>query len=163
MRCQAHSWHSSGRDAPPSSNKNLGAAGRRLQLELARLYGEAGGAYSDAHRYGIVYYIVRGYRASNDPDAGNVSKRIWDALEGVAYKDDHVVRLQIAGLLDIGQSQSGGVALEEVDLTDVPSGAMERLLGLIAQGVRDILYVELGQLRPSLLRFNLAANQGEVS
>jgi len=74
-----------------------------------------------------------------------------------------VVRLQIAGLLDIGQSQSGGVALEEVDLTDVPSGAMERLLGLIAQGVRDILYVELGQLRPSLLRFNLAANQGEVS
>jgi hypothetical protein len=92
---------------PPSANKNLGAAGRRIQQQLAGLFREAEGVYSDAHRYGIVYYFVRNYRPSNDPDAGNVSKRVWDALEGVAYNNDHVVRLQIAGLIEIGQAPSG--------------------------------------------------------
>jgi hypothetical protein len=148
---------------PPSANKNLGVAGRRLQQDLATLYREAGGVHSDTHRYGVVYYFVRGYRPSNDPDAGNVSKRIWDALEGVAYDDDHVVRLQIAGLIEIGQAPSGDLVVEDIDLADVPSRALNQLLGLIAEGVPHILYVELGPIRPSLFMFNLAANQGEAS
>jgi hypothetical protein len=117
----------------------------------------------DAHRYGIVYYFVRGYRPSNDPDAGNVSKRVWDALEGVAYDDDQVVRLQIAGLLEIGQARSGGLAIEDIDLADVPSRALNQLLELINKRVPHILYVELGHIRPSLFMFNLASNQGEAS
>jgi hypothetical protein len=148
---------------PPSANKNLGVAGRRLQQDLANLYREAGGLHSNTHRYGVIYYFVRGYRPSNDPDAGNVSKRIWDALEGAAYDDDHVVRLQIAGLIEIGQAPSGDLAIEDIDLADVPSRALDQLLGLINEGVAHILYVELGHIRPSLFMFNLAASGGEAS
>jgi hypothetical protein len=111
----------------------------------------------------VIYYFVRGYRPSNDPDAGNVSKRIWDALEGAAYDDDHVVRLQIAGLIEIGQTPSGDLAIEDIDLADVPSRALDQLLGLINEGVARILYVELGHIRPSLFMFNLAASGGEAS
>lgn len=148
---------------PPSANKNLGTAGRRIQQELANLYREAEGAYSNAHRYGIIYYFVRNYRASNDADAGNVGKRVWDALEGVAYRDDHVVRMQVSGLIEIGQAPSGEVAFEDIDLTDIPAGALNQLLGLIAEGVPHILYVELGDIRPSLFMFNLGFNQGGAS
>jgi hypothetical protein len=94
---------------------------------------------------------------------GTSASGIWDALEGAAYDDDHVVRLRIAGLIEIGHAPSGDLAIEDIDLADVPSRALDQLLGLINEGVAHILYVELGDIRPSLFMFNLAANGGEAS
>ena len=82
---------------PPSSNKNVGASGLRYQQHVAQLYRAAGGTWSNEHRYGVVYYFLRRYRPSRDADVGNVTKRLWDALTGVGYADDEVVRLQLAG------------------------------------------------------------------
>jgi hypothetical protein len=82
---------------PPTANKNLRGKGAKVQEEFAGLYVAASGQFSAEHRYGVVYY-----RPETDADAGNVSKRIWDGLEGAAYKDDHVVRFQIAGVVGGG-------------------------------------------------------------
>ena len=106
---------------------------------------------------------MRGYRAATDADAGNVSKRIWDALEGVAYEDDHVVRLQIAGVVETGPAQAGEITYASLDLARMPAAALAQLLELIASDERHFLYVELGPLRSSLFAFNLAADVEDVS
>jgi hypothetical protein len=146
---------------PPTSNKNIGVKGRQVQGELAKFYSEAGGGFSDEHRYGIVYYFVRGYRPTNDADAGNVSKRVWDALEGTAYRDDHVVRFQIAGLIECGEAPSGEVAFGQGDMTDVPDSVFGKLLQMLDDAeTQHVLYVEIGPIRPTMFTFNLAARQG---
>jgi hypothetical protein len=105
---------------PLSSNKNVGAGGVRYQQRLADLYRQAGGVWSNGYRYGLIYYLARQYRPKTDVDVGNISKRIWDALEGVAYDDDQVVRLQTRGLIETEGTDPGGIDLAQLDLTDVP-------------------------------------------
>ena len=61
------------------------------------------------------------------------------------------------------KEQFAKVAFEDIDLTDISAGALNQLLGLIAEGVPHILYVELGDIRPSLFMFNLGFNQGGAS
>lgn len=142
---------------PRTSNKNVGEIGERAKQDMQDLYRAAGGRSSERHRYGVVYYFVRGYRPATDADAGNVSKRVWDALEGVAYKDDHVVRLQLAGLVETGPVAAGEIIYQDLDLTGVPEPALTRLLELIASEERHFLYIELGPLRSPMFVFNLAA------
>jgi hypothetical protein len=120
------------------------------------LYHAAGGRSLSGHLYGIVYYFVRGFRPETDVDAGNVAKRVWDALEGMAYEDDQVVRLQLSGIVDTGPIRAGEVAYEELDLTQVPREALARVLELLAAEEPRFLYVELGALRSSMFTFNLA-------
>lgn len=141
---------------PPTANKNLRGARRRAWQELSELYRAAGGGAAQAHLYGIVYYFVRGYRPARDADADNVSKRVWDALEGVAYQDDEVVRLRIAGVLDAGQGYGDdGPRLEQVDLSDICPLAARELLSLVASEEKHILYIELGPFSGSMFVFNL--------
>jgi hypothetical protein len=148
---------------PPTANKNLRGKGAKVQEEFAGLYVAAGGQFSEGHRYGVVYYFVQNYRPATDADAGNVSKRIWDGLEGAAYKDDHVVRFQIAGLVETGRARWGEVAFEHLDLTDVPQSALEELLELVGGGTKHVIYVEIGPVRPAMFSFNLSRASGEVS
>lgn len=105
--------------------------------------------------YGIVYYIAQRYRSATDADADNVSKPVWDALEGVAYDDDKLVRLRIAGV--IAPSSLPDVAsLDELDLTGMPGDVADALTGFITAGEAHILYVEIGPLRSAMFRFGLA-------
>lgn len=147
---------------PPTANKNLGTRGVKAQEDFAELYSAAGGRLSDEYRYGIIYYFVQGYSPATDADAGNVSKRIWDGLQGTAYRDDHVVRFQIAGLIETGQARSHGVAFEHLDLTDVPEAALVRLLELVGGGAKHVIYVEIGPVQPSMFAFNLGRVFGKV-
>jgi len=39
--------------------------------------------------YGVVYYF---HKTHNQLDADNLSKPIWDALEGVLYEDDSIIK-----------------------------------------------------------------------
>lgn len=142
---------------PPTANKKVEARGQRAQDEMRELYRAAGGEFSDEHRYGIVYYFVRSYRPANDADADNVSKRVWDALEGAAYQDDQVVRLRLAGVIEAGPAKDQAPALQELDLSDMPAPAARELLRLVAAQERHILDVEIGPVRPAMFAFNLAA------
>lgn len=105
--------------------------------------------------YGIVYYIAQRYRPATDADADNVSKPVWDALEGVAYDNDKAVRLRIAGV--IAPSSLPGVAsLDELPLTGVPGDVADMMTGFITAGEAHILYVEIGLLHPAMFRFGFA-------
>ena len=141
---------------PPTVNKNVGGRGLDIQRDLAGLYVDAGGMLSDEHCYGLVYYFVRNYSHATDADAGNVSKRIWDALQTVAYADDHVVRFQSVGVIEIGPTRSGEIAFESLDVTDVPQTALQKLLELIDGGMKHVIYVEIGPIRSALFAFNLS-------
>ena len=46
--------------------------------------------------YGIVYYLAN-FPTRRDSD--NLSKPLWDALQGVLYENDNKIRLRIAGIL----------------------------------------------------------------
>ena len=133
--------------------------GVRYRQQLAALYREAGGIRSNEHRYGVIYYLARRYNPKTDADAGNIAKRIWDALEGTAYDDDEVVRLQLTGLIETGGTDTPGVNLAELDLTAAPEAALASLLEKVDSRSRDLLYIEIGLLEPAMYVFNLAGRQ----
>ncbi len=140
---------------PPTSNKNLKKHGERAKIEYSKLYDMAGGLKSDELSYAAVYYFVPGYRPSNDADAGNVHKRVLDGLTGVAYEDDHVVRLVMAGVIDYGPTAAGPLRVDELDLTGVPPHALAALATAIASAKDHFLYVEIGPLRPEMMKFGI--------
>jgi hypothetical protein len=142
---------------PPSGNKNVGRAGALAQEEMRRLYQAAGGTRRDHACYGIAYYFVRGYHPSRDADADNVAKRLWDALEGAAYADDHVLRLRIAGVIELGPASGGAIHADELDLTSLEPETAAALLRLIESGSRRFLYAEIGEARAGMFAFNLAS------
>ena len=144
---------------PPSANRPVGRYEFQALDDYRRLYQEAGGTHSDEHRYGLVYYFVRGYNPHIHADADNISKRIWDALEAIAYADDHLIRLRIAGVITMGPSTKGEAGTEEIDLTRMPKATLEEFFRLQNTGERQILYVELGPLTPKLFGFSLASRE----
>lgn len=108
-------------------------------------------AYPDAVRftadcYGVVYYFTRRY---TQLDADNISKAVWDALKSVVYDDDRVVRLRIAGIVDLRSPDMMGF-----DLTKMPGKVAEKLLAMVGQ-VDHLLYIEVGALRAEMFRFAL--------
>jgi hypothetical protein len=139
---------------PPSGNKNVGRGGALFRSEIQRLHAAAGGTVREGPCYGIVYYFVRGYDPSRDADADNVAKRLWDALEGSAYADDHVLRLRIAGVVE-------AVHARELDLAPLDPPVAALLLSLAEGGAKRFLYVEVGPARASMFRFDLAS-EGRV-
>jgi hypothetical protein len=100
--------------------------------------------------YGVVYLFSlhdRGY------DADNISKPLWDALRGVAYRDASAVRLRVAGVLDMRTMD-----LASLDLTTIPERTTKGLLDLLGKEAH-VLYVEIGPLRPALYRFGIGTSE----
>jgi hypothetical protein len=122
---------------------------------VRRLFVEAGGACLTEPLYGIVYYVAQQYRPTNDADADNLSKRLWDALQATAYDDDKLVRLRIAGVI-APSSLPTAASLDDLDLTGAPDDVAGALAGFIAAGEDHNLYVEIGLLHPAMFRFGLA-------
>lgn len=137
---------------PATANKGGGSRSPAFTADVQRLFLTAGGSRLDEPLYGIVYYVAQRYRPATDADADNVSKPVWDALEGVAYDDDKLVRLRIAGVI-APTSPSGVVSSDELDLFDVPGGIADEVAGYFSAGEAHILYVEVGLLRPAMFRF----------
>jgi hypothetical protein len=74
------------------------------------------------------------------------------------------VRLQTAGLIEIGESDAASVRFTELDLTKVPQPALEMLLDSIGNDAKHVIYVEIGLVRPPMYVFNLAGSeQGGVT
>jgi Endodeoxyribonuclease RusA. len=96
--------------------------------------------------YGVVYYFPRRY---TQLDADNISKTVWDALKSVAYDDDRVVRLRIAGIANLRSPDMVGF-----DLTKMPGDVAAKLLAMVGQ-VDHLLYIEVGALRAEMFRFAL--------
>jgi hypothetical protein len=142
---------------PPSGNKNVGSGGALARERMRELYRARGGPRWGPPCYGIAYYFVRGYDPRRDADADNVAKPLWDALEGVAYHDDHVLRLRIAGVVELGFAREPSIEALELDLEPLDPAFAADLLRLIESGAKRFLYVEIGPARASMFAFNLAS------
>jgi hypothetical protein len=136
---------------PLSVNAKSSAAKRATYRErLAAAFDRArgGSRRPSGPCYGIVYYFPKG-RSTTDAD--NISKPLWDALRGVAYEDDAVLRFRQAGVIDTSETD-----MSELDLTNMPDEAAERLLELVGEG-EHTLYIEIGSLRADMFVFGLAS------
>jgi Holliday junction resolvase RusA-like endonuclease len=102
--------------------------------------------------YGVVYYF---HKRNNQLDADNLSKPIWDALEGVVFGDDLLIQIRHAGIVDLRNTD-----MTTFDLSNMPDLVAEQFIQMI--GVEDhILYVELGSLHQSMFVFGHEV-QGEA-
>ncbi|MGA9656431.1 MAG: hypothetical protein WBV96_21215 [Polyangia bacterium] len=96
--------------------------------------------------YGLVYYL---HAKPTQLDADNVSKPVWDALEGIGYRDDEVIKHRRAGLIDLRSKD-----LHTFDLSGMPDSVAAALISAV--GVHDdIIYVEYGALHDDMYEFGL--------
>lgn len=92
---------------------------------------------ADDPQYGLAYYF---HARPTELDADNLSKPIWDALEGMCYSNDRVIKHRRSGTVDLRSLE-----FQAFDLSRVPDNVAEALIRAI--GVEDhVLYVEFGAL-----------------
>ena len=101
---------------------------------------------------GSCIWFVQRYDPTIHPDADNISKPVWDALEGLAYSDDKSIKLRSAGIVDLVATESYA-SLESLDFTNLPPSILVELSALVAAR-RDFLYIEIGEAHASMLTFN---------
>jgi Holliday junction resolvase RusA-like endonuclease len=99
----------------------------------------------DGPLYGVVYYF---HNVPTDTDADNISKPVWDSLEGFAFANDRNVKLRIAGIHDLSKAR-----LDSLDLSAL-SEELARDLGDLVASADHILYIEVGRLHESMYRFS---------
>jgi hypothetical protein len=71
----------------------------------------------------------------------------WDALEGVLYEDDSIIKYRAAGIFDLRSS-----GLEILDFTLMPEHVVHDFLERLDDS-DHILYMEVGNLDYSLFKF----------
>ena len=102
-----------------------------------------------------MFYFVRHYDPRRHGDADNVSKPTWDALEGLAYDDDHRVRLRIAAVIEMEPEEDGYPSIQGLDLSAVPVAIADRLLEFVESDEDHVVYVELGAVTSEMLTFGI--------
>jgi len=100
---------------------------------------------SEDDLYAVVYYF---HRVPTTQDADNISKPILDALEGLAYADDRLVKLRQAAIVDLRSP-----AMEALDLTRMPSEVFDTFIEKLDREDHTV-YVELGKLDYRQLQFS---------
>ncbi len=96
--------------------------------------------------YGVVYYFHKREKHPDQAvDADNLSKPVWDSLEGLLYEDDEQIKLCFAGCIDL--TEYGLNRLKEVSLP-------EKFVDTIASEP-ETLYIECGYLDFDLFKFKL--------
>ena len=111
-----------------------------------------GAAVSADSFYAVVYYF---HRVPSQQDADNISKPILDALEGLAYEDDRLVKFRQAAMFDLVSDPLG-----ELEMSNIPGEVFSRFLEML-DNEEHILYVEVGQLSFKQIRFGYEV-AGEV-
>ena len=96
--------------------------------------------------YGIVYYFVN---RKTDVDADNISKPIWDSLEGIAYADDKIIKMRYSGIYNLRE-----ISIGEIDISNIPDVVFDNFMEFI-DNEDHVLYIELGRFDRSMFKFNI--------
>jgi len=99
--------------------------------------------YKNEKLYGFIYYFHKNRTAL---DADNISKPIWDALNGEAYSDDNQIVFRSAGIIDLLNTE-----IDEIDVTSLPDDIFKDILDMF-DTKQHILYVEIGPYDQALLK-----------
>ena len=96
--------------------------------------------------YGLVYHF---FRENIGIDADNLSKPVWDGLNGMLFDDDKQVKMRIAGSFDLTTND-----LTILDFSGLPGTAITTLLEAL-ETEDHVLYVECGSFTIDMIRLNL--------
>ena len=100
--------------------------------------------FLEGELYGVVYYFVN---RKTDMDADNISKPIWDSLEGIAYADDKIIKMRYSGIYNLRE-------ISEIDISNIPDVVFDDFMQSI-DNEDHILYIELGRYNHSMFKFNI--------
>jgi hypothetical protein len=139
-------------DSRPRSSNAGYSEGYNQRIQQAFRNYNPNATQLEGNLYGVVYYFF--IPNKNKPDADNISKKIWDSLNTIAYLDDKSIRLRIAGVFDL--------ISESIETLKIPQSVLDDFLGMIDEGKEHILYVEIGSLDYSLFEFEYEINLNEV-
>lgn len=96
--------------------------------------------------YGLAYYF---FKTNLLLDADNLSKPIWDSLNGVAYADDRQIISRTINAINLNENEISMMDFTGVDsdlLVDVVAAAFEE---------EHFIYVECGIINKKMWKFNL--------
>jgi len=96
--------------------------------------------------YAVIYYF---FNVNLHLDTDNLSKPVWDSLNGFLFNDDLQIRIRIAGSFDLSKGD-----YSVIDLTGLRGDLVTDLLEAF-DNEEHVVYVECGRFNPSLCRLNL--------
>lgn len=96
--------------------------------------------------YATIYYF---FNKNLDLDADNLSKPVWDCLNGVLYDDDKQIKIRTAGSFDLTTGD-----YNVIDMTGLQGNVVVDLLDAFDHE-EHIVYVECGNFRASMFKFNI--------
>lgn len=96
--------------------------------------------------YGILYYF---FTKDTNSDADNLSKPLWDCLEGFLYNDDSQVKIRTSGTFDLSKHD-----FNILDFSGLAGDVVTKLLDAF-DNEEHIVYVECGLLNTTMFKFHL--------
>ena len=96
--------------------------------------------------YAIIYYF---FNKDLNLDADNLSKPVWDCLNGILYNDDKQIKIRTAGSFDL---TAGDYSV--IDMSDLQGNLVVDLLEAF-ENEDHIVYIECGNYSPSMFKFNI--------
>ena len=96
--------------------------------------------------YATIYYF---FNKNLDLDADNLSKPVWDCLNGVLFNDDKQIKIRTAGSFDL---TTGDYCV--IDMSGLQGNLVVDLLDAF-DNEEHIVYIECGNFKPSMFKFNI--------
>lgn len=96
--------------------------------------------------YATIYYF---FNKNLDLDADNLSKPVWDCLNGVLFNDDKQIKIRTAGSFDL---TTGDYSV--IDMSGLQGNLVVDLLDAF-DNEEHVVYVECGSYKPSMFKFNI--------
>lgn len=102
--------------------------------------------YLSGKLYGLVYYF---FQENLYLDADNLSKPIWDSLNGVVYTDDSQIITRSITAINIKESD-----ITLIDFTGIDGSILADIIDSI-YSKEHTLYIECGVVNNNIWKFNL--------
>jgi len=96
--------------------------------------------------YALIYYF---YKVDLDIDTDNISKPLWDCLNGFLFEVDQQIKFRIAGSFDISAGD-----YNIIDFTGLQGDILVDLFEAF-DTEEHIIYIECGKYNPTMLKFNI--------
>lgn len=80
-------------------------------------------------------------------DCDNISKPIWDAVNGLVYVDDRKIVMRTAAVVDVNLHP-----FNVIDTSSIESGVAADLMQELASSDVKCLYIECGEFKDSMIK-----------
>lgn len=133
---------------PQSYNNNTGALKSKYKAALEQSLWAYNAGLQLLHNdlYAVVYHF---FYVDLCIDTDNLSKPVWDSLNGILYNDDKQIKVRIAGSFNLTAGD-----YNRMDFTGLQGKVVVDLLDAL-DNEDHVVYVECGNLGMKMYKFNL--------